>query len=168
MKKSLIVFLGLTFSLSSLALTITDKPYEFTGNVTTISLTDSGGVINVVGKTSQYGKVWLTYNLKLDNPASPNQGSFSGRAVAIDDDGNRNGASRQGVWERKGSMMHFRSLDDVSDGNQYLCITSVNLLDDSLEMKFYSVKQLYKNACCKTRISLVTKKIKCIDVVKAC
>ena len=140
MKKSLIVFLGLTFSLSSLALTITDKPYEFTGNVTTISLTDSGGVINVVGKTSQYGKVWLTYNLKLDNPASPNQGSFSCRAVAIDDDGNRNGASRQGVWERKGSMMHFRSLDDVSDGNQYLCITSVNLLDDSLEMKFYSVK----------------------------
>ena len=74
MKKSLIVFLGLTFSLSSLALTITDKPYEFTGNVTTISLTDSGGVINVVGKTSQYGKVWLTYNLKLDNPASPNHG----------------------------------------------------------------------------------------------
>ena len=140
MKKSLIVFLGLTFSLSSLALTITDKPYEFTGNVTTISLTDSGGVINVVGKTSQYGKVWLTYNLKLDNPASPNQGSFSGRAVAIDDDGNRNGDSRQGVWERKGSMMHFRSLDDVSDGNQYLCITSVNLLDDSLEMKFYPVK----------------------------
>ena len=168
MKKSLIVFLGLTFSLSSLALTITDKPYEFTGSVTTISLTDSGGVINVVGNTSQYGKVWLTYNLKLDNPASPNQGSFSGRAVAIDDDGNRNGASRQGVWERKGSMMHFRSLDDVSDGNQYLCITSVNLLDDSLEMKFYSVKQLYKNACCKTRIFLIPKKIKCIDIVKAC
>ena len=140
MKKSLIVFLGLTFSLSSLALTITDKPYEFTGNVTTISLTDSGGVINVVGNTSQYGKVWLTYNLNLDNPATPNQGSFSGRAVAIDDNGNRNSASRQGVWERKGNMMHFKSLDDVSDGNQYLCITSANLTDDSLTMKFYSVK----------------------------
>ena len=51
MKKSLIMFLGLTFSLSSLALTITDKPYKFTGNITTISLTDSGGVINVVGKS---------------------------------------------------------------------------------------------------------------------
>jgi hypothetical protein len=55
-------------------------------------------------------------------------------------DGNRNSATRQGVWERKGKMMHFKSLDDVSDGNQYLCITSVNLIDDSLEMKFYSVK----------------------------
>ena len=63
MKKSLIVFLGLTFSLSSLALTITDKTYEFTGNVTTISLTDSGGVINVVGKTSST----VNLNLKLDN-----------------------------------------------------------------------------------------------------
>ena len=51
-----------------------------------------------------------------------------------------NSATRQGVWERKGKMMHFKSLDDVSDGNQYLCITSVNLIDDSLEMKFYSVK----------------------------
>ena len=67
-------------------------------------------------------------------------GSFTGRAVAIDENGNRNGASRQGVWERKCSIMHFISLDDVTDGNQYLCLTEVNLIDDSLEMNFYSVK----------------------------
>ena len=40
----------------------------------------------------------------------------------------------------KEKIMHFKSLDDVTDGNQYLCITSINLIDDSLEMKFYSVK----------------------------
>jgi hypothetical protein len=128
------------FSLNSYALDINGEPYEFTGSVSTITLTDDGGVINVVGETGQYGKVWLTYNLNQDNPATPNQGSFTGRAVAIDGDGNRNSATRQGVWERKGKMMHFRSLDDVSDGNQFLCITSVNLIDDSLEMKFYPVK----------------------------
>jgi hypothetical protein len=128
------------FSLNSFALDINGEPYEFTGSVSTITLTDDGGVINVVGETGQYGKVWLTYNLNLDNPVTPNQGSFTGRAVAIDGDGNRNSATRQGVWERKGKMMHFRSLDDVSDGNQFLCITSVNLIDDSLEMKFYPVK----------------------------
>ena len=128
------------FSLNSFALDINGEPYEFTGSVSTITLTDDGGVINVVGETGQYGKVWLTYNLNLDNPTTPNQGSFTGRAVAIDGDGNRNSATRQGVWERKGKMMHFRSLDDVSDGNQFLCITSVNLIDDSLEMKFYPVK----------------------------
>ena len=128
------------FSLNSFALDINGEPYEFTGSVSTITLTDDGGVINVVGETGQYGKVWLTYNLNLDNQATPNQGSFTGRAVAIDGDGNRNSATRQGVWERKGKMMHFKSLDDVSDGNQFLCITSVNLIDDSLEMKLYSVK----------------------------
>lgn len=137
------IFLTLAFSVFSLntfALDINGEPYEFTGSISTITLTDDGGVINAVGETGQYGKVWLTYNLNLDNPATPNQGSFTGRAVAIDGDGNRNSATRQGVWERKGKMMHFRSLDDVSDGNQFLCITSVNLIDDSLEMKFYPVK----------------------------
>ena len=137
------IFLTLAFSvfsLNTLALDINGEPYEFTGSISTITLTDNGGVINAVGKTGQYGKVWLTYNLNLDNPATPNQGSFSGRAVGIDGDGNRNSATRQGVWERKGKMMHFKSLYDVSYGNQYLCITSVNLIDDSLEMKFYSVK----------------------------
>ena len=29
------------------------------------------------------------------------------------------------------------SLDDVSDGNQYLCITTMNLKDDTVEMRFY-------------------------------
>ena len=135
------IFLTLVFgvfSLNTFALDINGEPFEFTGSISTITLTDDGGVINAVGETGQYGKVWLTYNLNLDNPATPNQGSFTGRAVAIDGDGNRNSATRQGVWERKGKMMHFKSLDDVSDGNQYLCITSVNLIDDSLDCLLYT------------------------------
>ena len=140
MKNLILTLVFGVFSLNSLALDINGEPYEFTGNISSITLTDNGGVINVVGETGQYGKVWLTYNINLDNPATPNQGSFSGRATAIDEGGNRNSASRQGVWERKGEMMHFKSLDDVSDGNQYLCITKINLIDDSLEMSFYSVK----------------------------
>lgn len=140
MKNIFLVLVFGVFASNIYALDINGDAYDFTGNITSITLTDEGGVINVVGETGEYGKVWLTYNLNLDNPATPNQGSFSGRAVAIDDNGNRNSASRQGVWERKGNMMHFKSLDDVSDGNQYLCITSANLTDDSLTMKFYSVK----------------------------
>ena len=140
MKNIFLVLVFGVFASNSYALDIKGDAYDFTGNITSITLTDEGGVINVVGETGEYGKVWLTYNLNLDNPATPNQGSFTGRAVAIDDNGNRNSASRQGVWERKGNMMHFKSLDDVSDGNQYLCITSANLTDDSLTMKFYSVK----------------------------
>ena len=140
MKNIFLVLVFGVFASDIYALDIKGDAYDFTGNITSITLTDEGGVINVVGETGEYGKVWLTYNLNLDNPATPNQGSFTGRAVAIDDNGNRNSATRQGVWERKGNMMHFKSLDDVSDGNQYLCITSANLSDDSLTMKFYSVK----------------------------
>ncbi|MCS5589428.1 MAG: hypothetical protein NZ824_05610, partial [Candidatus Thioglobus sp.] len=61
-------------------------------------------------------------------------------ATAINDQGERNAASRQGVWERKGNILNFYSLDDVTDGNFYLCITEMNLSTDALDMKFYSVK----------------------------
>jgi len=30
-------------------------------------------------------------------------------------------------------------LDDVSDGNQYLCITEIDVNTDKVEMKFYGV-----------------------------
>jgi|TARA_B110000037_G_scaffold46011_1_gene56333 hypothetical protein len=100
-------------------------------------LTDSGGVIDVVSDDEKYGKTWLTYNVKSNNPNSPDQGSFQGRGVAINNDGIRISASRQGVWSRKGHGYSFYSLDDVSDGNQFLCITTMNLKDDTVEMRFY-------------------------------
>ena len=75
--KILAIALGV-FSLNSFALDINGEPYEFTGNISSIMLTDDGGVINAVGETGQYGKVWLTYNLRIDNPTNPNQGSFTG------------------------------------------------------------------------------------------
>lgn len=140
MKNLILTFLITFLSVNTYSIDINGEAYAFTGNVSSITLNESGGVINAVGQTGQYGKVWLTYNLKADNPGNPNQGSFAGRATAIDENGNRNGASRQGVWERKGTVMHFRSLDDVSDGNQYLCITEINLIDDSLKMSFFSTK----------------------------
>ena len=140
MKNLILTFLITFLSVNTYSIDINVEVFAFTGNVSSITLNESGGVINAVGQTGQYGKVWLTYNLKADNPGNPNQGSFSGRATAIDENGNRNGASRQGVWERKGTVMHFRSLDDVSDGNQYLCITAINLINDSLKMSFYSTK----------------------------
>ena len=57
-------------------------------------------MIHTVVETRQYVKVWLTYILQLESSASPKAGSFSGRAVGINGDGNRNSAIRQGVWER--------------------------------------------------------------------
>ena len=140
MKKIILSLMIIIGSSNVYSLDIRGDANEFKGEITSVTLTDDGGLINVVGNTGQYGKVWLTYNLKLDNPNVATQGSFSGRATAINEDGERNAASRQGLSERKRNILHFYSLDDVTDGNFYLCITEMNLTTDKLDMKFYSVK----------------------------
>ena len=127
----------LTVSCISRAFDVTGEEVGLTGSITSISLTDIGGVINVVSDNDKYGKTWLTYNIKLSNPNTQDQGSFNGRATAINTDGTRASATRQGVWTRNGHIYSFMSLDDVSDGNQYLCITEMNLMTDKVEMRFY-------------------------------
>lgn len=137
-KKIFIVAISILCSLSIFGLTITaDEKFTLSGNVTSISLTDQGGVINVSSKAGRYGKVFLTYNLRRDNPNFGSQGSFTGRGVGIADDGTRNSAPRHGVWEREGNIITFHSLDDVTDGNRNFCISKLNLTEETLEMTFY-------------------------------
>ena len=111
---------------------------RLTGKITDVSLTENGGIINVEADNEKYGKTWLTYNIKLSNPGSSDQGSFHGRAVAINKDGSRGSSTRQGLWSRNGYIYSFLSLDDVSDGNQYLCITEMNVKTNTVEMSFYA------------------------------
>lgn len=137
-KKIFIVAISILCSLSIFGLTITaDEKFTLSGNVTSISLTDQGGVINVSSKAGRYGKVFLTYNLRRDNPNFGSQGSFTGRGVGIADDGTRNSAPRHGVWKREGNIITFHSLDDVTDGNRNFCISKLNLTEETLEMTFY-------------------------------
>tara|TARA_B100000035_G_C20839311_1_gene482313 strand:- start:339 stop:761 length:423 start_codon:yes stop_codon:yes gene_type:complete len=138
MKKISLIILVTLMSVSLFGLKVTsDEKFTLSGKVTSIVLTDQGGVINVSSKAGRYGKVFLTYNLKRDNPNNDAQGSFSGRGVGISDDGNRNAGSRQGVWKREGNIITFHSLDDVTDGNRNFCISKLNLSDETLEMTFY-------------------------------
>ena len=137
-KKIFIVVISILCSLSIFGLTITaDEKFTLSGNVTSISLTDQGGVINVSSKAGRYGKVFLTYNLRRVNPNFGSQGSFTGRGVGIADDGTRNSAPRHGVWKREGNIITFHSLDDVTDGNRNFCISKLNLTEETLEMTFY-------------------------------
>ena len=138
MKKISLILFATLLSCSLFGLKVTaDEKFTLSGKVTSISLTDQGGVINVSSKAGRYGKVFLTYNLKIDNPNYTSQGSFVGRGVGINDDGNRNSASRQGVWKREGNIITFHSLDDVTDGNRNFCISKLNLTEETLEMTFY-------------------------------
>ena len=141
MSKVFSLIIVFVFSVATPLLTfgfdVTGDEVSLSGTISSIVLTDEGGVLNVVSDNEIYGKTWLTYNINLDNPNSVDQGSFQGRATAINNDGSRVSSSRQGVWSRSGFIYSFYSLDDVSDGNQYICITTMNLQDDSVEMKFY-------------------------------
>ena len=137
-KKIFIVAISILCSLSIFGLTITaDEEFTLSGKVTSISLTDQGGVINVSSKAGRYGKVFLTYNLRRDTPNFGSQASFTGRGVGIADDGTRNSAPRHGVWKREGNIITFHSLDDVTDGNRNFCISKLNLTEETLEMTFY-------------------------------
>ena len=131
-----ITFISLSFT--AVGFEVEGEKISLTGKITDITLSDAGGVINVEADNEKYGKTWLTYNIKLSNPSSPNQGSFHGIAVAINNDGTRNSATRQGLWSRLGYIYSFLSLDDVSDGNQYLCITKMNVKTNTVEMQFYA------------------------------
>ena len=139
MKIFKLMFIGLLtgfISLSTMAHDPKGESFTLSGKVTSVELTDDGGVITVSAEAGRYGKVFLTYNVKL-NPALPNQGYFSGRGIGIDDEGNREAGSRQGVFRREGSIMNFYSLDDVSDGRLNYCETTINLRTDEVEMTFY-------------------------------
>jgi len=139
MKIFKLMFIGLLtgfISLSAMAHDPKGESFTLSGKVTSVELTDNGGVITVSAEAGRYGKVFLTYNVKL-NPALPNQGYFSGRGIGIDDEGNREAGSRQGVFRREGSIMNFYSLDDVSDGRLNYCETTINLRTDEVEMTFY-------------------------------
>ena len=108
---------------------------SFEGKVTSVTVTNTGGTLNVSGKAGIYGSVYLTYNLTL-NPNVKNQGSVTGNAVAFADDGQRNTAALQGVWTRDGHTIKMYTIDDVSDGNFHVAIVIVDLRSESASIEF--------------------------------
>ena len=61
----------------------------------------------------------------------------TGRGMGIDDTGNREFAQRRGVWTREGTTLTLHSLDDLTDGTQNLCKSSLNLSSGEFAMTFY-------------------------------
>ena len=135
-KLIVVLFTSIFISMSVLAHDPKGESFNLSGKVTSIELSDEGGVINVSSEAGRYGKVFLTYNVTL-NPAVLNQGYFHGRGVGINDEGVRESGSRQGVFRREGTIMKFYSLDDVSDGLLNYCETIIDLRNETVEMTFY-------------------------------
>ena len=134
-KYGIAIILSGVFSLFSMAHDPKGESFSLSGKITSVELTDGGGIITVSSEAGRYGKVFLTYNVTL-NSALPDQGYFSGRGVGFND-GVRQAGSRQGVFRREGAIMKFWSLDDVTDGNMNYCETVMNLETETVEMTFY-------------------------------
>ena len=112
------------------------ETYSVKGKLLNLELSDTGGTVTVSGKAGKYGMVYLTYNMKL-NPSSTSQRSFTGKGMAIDDDGKRVAAVRNGMWKREGTSFTMHSLDDLSDGSQNLCKSVLDIASGEFEMTFY-------------------------------
>ena len=141
MQKLLTALLALALSQFALAdghptITIPDESFSLKGKMLNVELTDAGGVVTVEGIAGRYGRVYLTYNMTL-NPNSDSQGAFTGRGMGISEDGARQAGSRNGVWKREGTVITFHSLDDVTDGNQNLCKSVLDMSTGEFEMTFY-------------------------------
>ena len=103
--------------------------------ITSVTLSENGGTINVTGHQDIYGLIYLTYNLTL-NPNIVTQGAFTGKALGYGENGERNTASLGGVWVRKERTMTLYSLDDVSNGNFHFAVVELNLDDESGTITF--------------------------------
>ena len=60
MKKIILSLMIIIGSSNVYSLDIRGDANEFKGEITSVTVTDDGGLINVVGNPGQYGKVWLT------------------------------------------------------------------------------------------------------------
>ena len=119
-------------------ITIPDGSYSVEGKLMNLELSENGGVITVKGIAGKYGRVFLTYNMKT-NPNFKTRGSFTGRGMGIDDNGNREFAVRAGIWSREGTTLTLHSFDDLTDGVQNMCKSVLDLSSGEFKMTFYSI-----------------------------
>ena len=106
--------------------------------ITSVTLSEQGGTINVTGHPDIYELIYLAYNLTL-NPNILTKGASTREALGYGESGARNTASLGGVWVgRERTMTHF-ILDDVSDGNFHFTVVELALDDETDTINFSRV-----------------------------
>ena len=119
-------------------LTLKDETFSLEGNLTSVTLTDSGGTITAKGDATLYGSIHITYNLAV-NPKVAGQGVMTGFGNGIDDDGELAMGTLSGVWDRKGHEIIIYCMDDISDGNLNVAVVKLNLRDDNFRVDWSQI-----------------------------
>ena len=121
---------------NSLAFEISGDSFDANFEITSVVIGEEGSTITSAGTAGDYGKVYLTHNLKSQT-GSRDSGTFSGQARAIDAKGVLEAATVQGVWRREGKIITMYSLDDVSNGLIHLAEGTMDLVSGKLQFKVY-------------------------------
>ena len=139
-----ITFVVLTalFSLTSysvLAYEVSGESFPANFNITSWTAEDGKSTITSEGVVGEgYGKVYLThtFNVNSDDGMS---GDMVGQARTINQDGELQFASLQGVWSRDGKIVSIHSFDSLNNGVLNLAQGRVDLFEGTLSFKVFPV-----------------------------
>ena len=136
--KKLFTAMVIALPMSIGAFDVTGDHFKDTFKITSVTAHEDGTSFNAESDSAgQYGKVYLTYNLKSSNN-DRNSGTWLGYGRGISLEGNLAIGNLMGVWTRDGSMISIKSLDEVTDGINYMQGT-MNLISGEIKVEVYKV-----------------------------
>jgi hypothetical protein len=136
--KKLFTAMVIALPMSIAAFEVTGDHFKDIFKITSVTVHEDGTSFNAESDSAgQYGKVYLTYNLKSSDN-SRNSGTWLGYGRGISPEGNLAVGNLMGVWTRDGSMISIKSLDEVTDGINYMQGT-MNLISGEIKVEVYKV-----------------------------
>ena len=136
--KKLFTAMVIALPMSIAAFDVTGDHFKDTFKITSVTVHEDGTSFNAESDSAgQYGKVYLTYNLKSSNN-DRNSGTWLGYGRGISPEGILAIGNLMGVWTRDGSMISIKSLDEVTDGINYMQGT-MNLISGEIKVEVYKV-----------------------------
>jgi hypothetical protein len=136
--KKLFTAMVLALPMSIAAFDVTGDHFKDTFKITSVTVREDGTSFNAESDSAgQYGKVYLTYNLKSSNN-DRNSGTWLGYGRGISSEGDLAIGNLMGIWTRDGSMILIKSLDEVTDGINYMQGT-MNLISGEIKVEVYKV-----------------------------
>ena len=129
-------FLALSFNL--LAFNVTGDSFKSKFEITSITVGANHSTINATSAAAgQYGKVYLSYTL-TSNDTARNQGTFEGHGRGISPEGDLAAGVLKGVWTRDGKVISIKSLDDVTDGVNYMQ-GEIDLISGEINIEVFKI-----------------------------
>ena len=105
--------------------------------VTSVDLGQEKTTITATGAMSEYGKVYVTYNLAYNSVRSGGVVTGQGRGATADGIA---AAVFSGHWYRDGSKVIMRNVVQIDDGTQNLDVITFDAVKNTLDVEVYVLK----------------------------